>query len=155
VLWNTAREINVKDFTIERSNNATHFISIGQVAATNAAGYSFADQNPLSGVSYYRLKIMDKDGSFKYSKIVTINTNLLHSISLYPNPASSNITITHKLVSKATTMGIYTLDGKLVKNITPATGTTQTNVDIDTLAVSYYMVVIKDGALATRVFVKR
>jgi hypothetical protein len=79
VLWNTAREINVKDFTIERSNNATHFISIGQVAATNAAGYSFADQNPLSGVSYYRLKIMDKDGSFKYSKIVTINTNLLHT----------------------------------------------------------------------------
>jgi hypothetical protein len=52
-------------------------------------------------------------------------------------------------------MGIYTLDGKLVKNITPATGTTQTNVDIDTLAGGYYMVVIKDGALATRVFVKR
>ncbi|MES2773021.1 MAG: autotransporter-associated beta strand repeat-containing protein [Bacteroidota bacterium] len=156
VSWSTAREINLKDFTIERSNNGIHFISVGQVTATNnAGGYQFADLQPLSGVSYYRLKMTDKDGSFKYSRIVIINTNLLHTISIYPNPASSSISVTHKMVSKAATMRIYTLDGKLVQNVPLANGTTQTNVDINSLASGYYLVAINDGAVSTRIFVKR
>ena len=153
--WNTAREINVQNFVVERSSTGADFISIGVVGANNALGYAFIDANPLSGISYYRLKIMDKDGNFKYSKVVTINTKLLNTITVYPNPAANSITVTHGLITKAATLAIYTLDGKLVKSLTMATGSTQTQVDIDELSKGYYLVSVNDGSKSTLVFSKQ
>ncbi len=155
LLWSTANAVNIRNFSIERSNNGTVFTSIGLVDARNGAGridYGFADIYPLDGVSYYRLKIFEKDGSFRYSKIVTINTKLIHSIAVYPNPAVSNITVMHKLIAKPTTLQIYTMDGKFVKTVTLVNGTTQTDIDVNQFSKGNYLVTINDGSVSTVVF---
>ena len=62
-------------FEIEKSNNGKNFSNIGLVLTSNRAGndnYSFNEATELSSVGYYRLKIINKDGSFVYSKIVVL-----------------------------------------------------------------------------------
>jgi hypothetical protein len=75
--WQTAAEINVSRFEIELSKDATRFIKAGTVAAqglNSGSEYSFNVSN-VNSISYYRLKVIDLDGSFKYSKILLVKNN--------------------------------------------------------------------------------
>ncbi|HSZ26303.1 MAG TPA: glycosyl hydrolase [Cytophagaceae bacterium] len=89
--WKTASEINVNNFVVERSSDGIHFTNIGTVYAKGGVNqnstYSFIDMNPMYGINYYHLKIMDKDGKYTYSTIVSVNFGDTNLVSLYPNPA--------------------------------------------------------------------
>lgn len=75
VRWQTFNEKNVSHFIIERSANATEWQSIGELNADNKEinNYQFVDMNILQGKSYYRIKNVDNDGNYTYSKIVNIS----------------------------------------------------------------------------------
>ena len=97
--WQTSEEINFKDFELEYSpdNNGKDFRPIDTV---NAGGNSFGDTysslyDAQQGVGYYRLKIVDVDGSFKYSNIVKLETTDVPTahISLYPNPSKDIVIV--------------------------------------------------------------
>jgi trimeric autotransporter adhesin len=98
--WNTTGEQNTSHFVIERSTNARQFTSIGTTAASNLPGshtYTFTDPNISRlyiPVVYYRLKMVDADGSFSYSNIVGLHMdNDNPRVLLFPNPASDKTTI--------------------------------------------------------------
>lgn len=104
VEWATAMEENNDFFTIERSVDGINFEAIGQ---TSGAGnsrelihYTFADTDPLSGVTYYRIRQTDFDGQYDYSNVTFVSTAV--EMSLFPNPAISGgpITITAGLHQK-------------------------------------------------------
>jgi hypothetical protein len=93
--WTSKSEINTSYFNIQQSTNGLNFNTIGKIYASGAGNYSFVDIN-LSGLSklYYRLEIVDKDGSIQYSKIQMLVKQLKdESISIFPNPTSSFIFI--------------------------------------------------------------
>lgn len=94
--WRTENEINSSHFEVERSTDGRNFTNIGNVTATgrNTNNYSTRDELPVSGVNYYRLKMMDKDGAFSYSQTVKVNFLQGNSITVQPNPAKDFITIT-------------------------------------------------------------
>lgn len=73
--WLTASEENSASYEIERSTDGVHFTSIGSVLALGTtaekSSYQLIDQTPLIGVNYYRLKMLDLDGKFEYSKILS------------------------------------------------------------------------------------
>ena len=75
--WTTATEINSDYFTLERSVDAINFNEIGIVASygttINTHNYTYLDTKPIEGISYYRLKQTDYDGSFKIFNIIPIN----------------------------------------------------------------------------------
>ena len=91
--WETAWEKNSKEFVIERSMDLFEFTPVGNVQAggdTNGRlQYNFVDENPVSGVSYYRLKMVDKDANYNYSvtRDIVIHSNS-DALLVYPNPAS-------------------------------------------------------------------
>jgi hypothetical protein len=96
--WVTATENNNHFFSVQNSDDGMLF---NDIAIINGAGnslepvyYSTVDYSPLNGLSYYRLKQTDFNGSFKYLKTipVQIRTSNFASISLFPNPASNNVT---------------------------------------------------------------
>ena len=96
--WITTSEINANYFDVQRSSDANSFASIGRVNATNTntrQAYNFTDTENYYGVRYYRLRMVDKDNSFVYSGVITINkgtyVNSLQSV--YPNPTSGPISI--------------------------------------------------------------
>jgi glucose/arabinose dehydrogenase len=74
--WETSFEQNISAFEIEYSTNGSNFIKAGLVAAQNAptgADYIFSHAVAYRGTVYYRLKMIDKDGNFRYSSIVRLN----------------------------------------------------------------------------------
>jgi hypothetical protein len=58
--------------------------------------------------------MIDKDGSFKYSSIITVNNKLFNAISIYPNPAINEIVVTHPKIKEETKAIIYNSFGKEV-----------------------------------------
>ena len=99
--WETFNENNASHFIIERSIDNRNFENIGKVSAngnsTAAIQYSYIDNdvNTLSStIIYYRLKMVDADGQYKYSAIVTIYlADITGRITVSPNPASNETTL--------------------------------------------------------------
>ena len=90
--WKTTNEVNNAGFYVERSlGNTSQFYSAGFVPAgpdsTLVKLYQFPDLNSYPGTTYYRLRELDIDSQFVYSKTISIdNTGQPQSLLLYPNP---------------------------------------------------------------------
>jgi hypothetical protein len=88
----TASEVNTAHFNVERSRDGVHFVTVATVKVKgNTADvqlYQVRDPNPLPGLSNYRLKVVDTDGRFVHSKIISISlyTGNAGSTILYPKP---------------------------------------------------------------------
>jgi hypothetical protein len=100
VNWSTTDEINASYFVVERSSNGSDFTGVAQVNASESINpihdYSVNDQlyNVNSNVVYYRLKIVDKDGKYNYSKIIPVKLDQPEStISVYPNPVDNYVVV--------------------------------------------------------------
>ena len=95
--WSTAQESNSSHFEIENRTDNTAFTKIGSVTAKGNSsiqtGYSFIHRNPVAVVNYYRLKLVDLDGHFKYSKTVALKSDGVGVTlnTVYPNPFSNKI----------------------------------------------------------------
>ena len=95
--WETSSETNNAGFEIERSPTTTDFKKVGFVDGSgNSAGskkYQFSDRNSSEEVTYYRLKQLDHDGSFEYSRMIAVQGfRELLSLVTVPNPGSQNNT---------------------------------------------------------------
>lgn len=75
--WQTASEVNNRSFFVERSADGAGFQAIGEVEGANNStlelNYTFVDTQPLPGTNYYRLKQVDFDGQFEFSKVVAVD----------------------------------------------------------------------------------
>ena len=96
VAWSTSDEINSAYFVVERSSDGADFKEVGQVNASESLNpihnYGLNDQlyNVNSNIVYYRLRIVDKDGKYTYSKIIPVKLDQPESsISVYPNPVDN------------------------------------------------------------------
>ncbi|MCF0061996.1 T9SS type A sorting domain-containing protein [Dyadobacter chenwenxiniae] len=140
LLWTTATEINNDHFKIERSKDGRKFEKIGEVAAssdlTAQKHYQYTDRAPLSGINYYRLKQLDHDGKFAYSKMVRLDFKNGSKFLVFPNPASKAIYV--ETPYENGNIQVTDMIGRAVFN-TPPTGT-RTYVDIANLPVGMYVV---------------
>ncbi|HTO14762.1 MAG TPA: T9SS type A sorting domain-containing protein [Edaphocola sp.] len=98
--WETAMETNNKGFEIERSSDGKYWSSIGFVNSSfekgespNVLKYHFTDSNPSKGDVFYRLKQLDFDGNYNYSKINKITFSESSLVHIFPNPAADKISI--------------------------------------------------------------
>ncbi len=95
--WNTAKELSTASFIIESSKNGVSFNEVGSVSAKNngIGSYNFTDRITTVGtLSYYRLKIVDKTGTYAYSNVVAVQLAASNfHLSVYPNPSRNTLTI--------------------------------------------------------------
>jgi hypothetical protein len=114
--WETASELNNNYFEIHRSKDAIDFEILGTVKGKGNSNdlnlYQYVDDFPLDDVSYYRLKQIDFNGDFSYSKIVAVKF-FNNIITIYPNPTQEELTILN-LGNKLIT--ITDISGKEVKD---------------------------------------
>ena len=116
--WSTTNEINNNYYEIEKSIDGSNFNYIGKIDAGNTTAvqqYLFKDVKPYAADNFYRLKQVDKDGHFSYSKIVKVNINEAdgHFI-VYPNPAINKSTVRVLHETKQLTIQLADASGKLV-----------------------------------------
>jgi len=119
--WRTGLEINSKHFEVEKSNNGHDFsvlkIVIAKGNSFQEESYVSNDNNPFSGDNYYRLKQVDFDGSFTYSKIISINFEEGNNrLLLFPNPAQNKVTVSEKNGAVINEVVIYNQLGQEVWN---------------------------------------
>lgn len=123
VNWITATEINNDYFTIERGDDGHNFYPIGKVAgAGNSSSdlyYEFTDEEPLSGVSYYRLRQTDFDGKTTISDVVAVDRSgsVTGRISLFPNPANGHAWLAAKgALRDRMIVRVFDMNGREVLN---------------------------------------
>ncbi len=103
--WATISELNSDYFQIERSVSGNSWKTLARVSASgftnHRIAYSYIDNDPISGKSYYRLKIVDLDGSFEYSPIKSANLQGpdIGRMNIYPNPAKNTVFISGNTTS--------------------------------------------------------
>lgn len=106
ISWITITEQNNDYFTIEKSKDDIHFIPLvdvdGKGNTTTLSYYSEIDDRPYQGVSYYRLKQIDFDGTTTITDIVPVKFGESKSFEIYPNPATNYFFIHGKGIEKAT-----------------------------------------------------
>jgi hypothetical protein len=148
--WKTTSETNNKGFEIERSADARTFERIGFVDGSGDTKenqfYHFTDLNPLA-TSYYRLKQLDYDGKFEYSRTIAVKRDNV-AISIYPNPAQAELTVTGAPGDEA--VSVFAQTGKpVIVNAKLSAG----KLDVKDLKEGIYT--IKIGGFAKKLLIKR
>lgn len=147
--WNTGVESNSKGFTIQASTNGRDFNDVDFISAKGSnSSYQYTDTHAYSSATiYYRLNEIDLDGSSSFSPVVSVKNDHPGNITVYPNPAITEITVTNM----AGTIRVYNATGKLVLSQTAANSSTTLNVQ-PLFAGIYY---VEDSAGNTAKFIKQ
>lgn len=147
--WRTTNEINNNFFEIDHSIDGKVFNSIGTVKNQNGSSitsYSFTDASPSHGLNFYRLKQVDKDGVYNYSKVVSVDLEEMLSFAVYPNPSSSKISLIIPNSSKTSTLILYDLNGKKIMTQQLAAQINSKEIDISKIAKGVYnLMLLQDG----------
>ncbi len=116
--WAVALPGSLNHFEIEHSVNGTEWKSPGKVPfSPSSPGYSFLDKNPGTGVNYYRLNMVDIDGSFEYSKVVSVRMAGNGDLSVSPNPAGGALSLFADWESRDMTVLVFNVSGKLMQQL--------------------------------------
>jgi hypothetical protein len=139
VLWATTQETNSERFEIEHRLNGSTWNKIGEIAShqesSDMKNYSFLHTNPSGGANYYRLKMIDKDNSFAYSRIRSIHFDTKNEFNVYPNPVTDKLLF--KNFERIKEVTLYNPSGKQVfrkKNVSVQ------GIDVNSLPVGNYTV---------------
>ncbi len=146
--WTTSKETNSAGFEIERSQNGKDFTKIGFVKSEankgnsyESLGYVFIDESPNLENNYYRLKQLDLDGKFEYSKIKSVIMENEDAIKVFPNPTSDFVKIeTHG--TKIRLLELLDAKGSVVFKA----NNVQTNIDLTGKSPGiYFLKIVKEN----------
>ncbi len=150
--WTTASEINFSRFDIERSFDAKTFSYIGAVNSKGGNGksnYNFLDKDIHSQTAYYRLKMVDKDNTFSYSKIISsTNSEVINSELYLISQSVYNDNLNLVLGAKEAipvVIEVYDVRGKQVLNLADEKlnpGENKVHIDISSLNQAVYFIKI-------------
>ncbi|HQF43480.1 MAG TPA: YCF48-related protein, partial [Ignavibacteriaceae bacterium] len=121
--WTTATELNNQGFEIERKFDSWEKIGYvpGFGTTTESKSYSFTDSKLNEGNYKYRLKQIDYDGAYKYSKELNVEVSMPLEFSLeqnYPNPFNPSTTIKYSIAEDGyIKLSVYNLLGEEVTNL--------------------------------------
>jgi hypothetical protein len=123
--WSTATETNNLGFEVQRSQDNQNWNSLafikGNGTSTFVHKYQFTDQVETTGIHYYKLKQLDYNGDFNYSKIIEANVSKPLSFDLsqnFPNPFNTSTTIRYQLPKdNFVSLKVYDVLGKEVKTL--------------------------------------
>ncbi|MCF2444015.1 T9SS type A sorting domain-containing protein [Dyadobacter sp. CY345] len=140
--WTTYSEENNAGFDIERSTDAKRFEKIafieGKVNSTSENHYTATDPLPLAGISYYRLKQTDLDGTYAYSQVKSVNNTYAMPVVIYPNPVRDMLTIDLKGNKVAGKLTILNMLGQEIRQ-TDLKGNGQNIIDVSALSPGMYL----------------
>ncbi len=155
--WKTTNEENINSFEIESGGNGNSdwqpleiVPSMGVYA--DGFSYSFIDLTKMSGDRYYRLKIIENDGKYSYSKILFVSSVQTETISITPTLVYGSMNVSLP-TSGQTQVSVYNTSGQLVKTL--ITGNEVFNMDVSGLTRGeYFLRVFQEKNLYTTKFIK-
>jgi hypothetical protein len=156
IKWTTTNEINLKRYDIETSTDGATFTFAGSVkpSVTNTDGIYQFNWNQGNGKMYYRLKIIDNNGSYNYSKIIPVSAvcDEKKFVKLYPNPVIINQILKVIITGYDTSAkgDLYAANGQLIRSFVLKNGTN--NLAIENLAQGFYTFKVSENGTITEAF---
>jgi Secretion system C-terminal sorting domain len=151
--WTTTNEVNTSHFSIEKSTGKD-FVSVGTLAAYHTAGinnYAFIDKDTkLSGIVYYKIKQIDKDGRYSYSK--TIYVSMPSNSKVYPNPTKGRLYV-KILEDGLSDLNVYNMQGKVIKSFKVEKNLNDTSIDLSDLPNQLLVIEIKNQNIIHKHFI--
>jgi uncharacterized delta-60 repeat protein len=152
--WQTINEQHTSAFEVQKSDNGSNFTGIGIIDAagnsTSSKNYSLADLQPLAGLNYYRLKMIDIDGKFTFSKIITVRfDNAAVTLQAFPNPVNRMVNL--QFVAPAGRVKLQLTDavGRTVKSFEVKSSglVTYTSIDMTGLQKGVYFIYVNSESI--------
>ena len=142
--WEIGVADNFNRFEIERLTFENDFEKIGEIEFLGEGKhFQFIDNNPKSGLNYYRLKMIDNDDSFSLSNVVSVNwSDNDKSISINPNPFYDFIQLNLQEEKEASII-IFTPHGQIVDSSTISSS--EKTIDTKSLPPGFYFIQINYG----------
>jgi hypothetical protein len=129
--WETTSETNSRQFIVERSLNGMDFQAIGSVPASGNSSslkqYSLTDNAP-NYINHYRIKQVDVDGRFTYSKILYVKVEKASPLHILQNVVSTNLQYHVNAEMAGSKLDIYDMTGRNVYSTVTKAGAQQLNV---------------------------
>jgi hypothetical protein len=156
VRWTVGEETSTLNYVVERSADGVHFSAIGSESQKGADGVDNAYQYPdneasaVGGTLYYRIREVEIDGTFNYSKILSVSLGGgSGKLSVFPNPAQSFVTVTFSsMMAEAVSLRLFDVRGSQLwsKQYEAQTGQNMVNIDcVNTLPDGVYILQWSDG----------
>lgn len=160
--WATTAETNSDYFEVQRSQNGKAWTKIASVLSSGESKqlltYSFADLTPRPGNNLYRLKMVDKDKTYAFSRIRSINLQSDNRTALYPNPAIDRLTMLTSDLDKVERVQFIDASGKLILD-QKRSGSSNviSEININSLPAGLYVVKVTytDGSVEGAKIVKK
>jgi len=116
--WNTSAETNSSQFEIQRSIDGKKWMELGAVKARGESTvnqtYTYLDQQPRSGSNFYRLKMVDSDGTFAYSSIKNIDVDGKEMVVAFPNPTDGPVQLKLSDWKRVKSVAAFDISGKKI-----------------------------------------
>ncbi|MCC7030918.1 MAG: T9SS type A sorting domain-containing protein [Chitinophagaceae bacterium] len=158
ISWSTTAEYNTAYFEVERSTDAKSWLPIAKVAAGGIThtitNYNRVDDELLSGIAYYRLKMTDLDSKFSYSPVEKVSRIASPEFSIFPNPCSMILNIKLPENPQGSVIEIYTFDGKKIMSVQTQQLNHQLNIETLTKG-TYTLRVLSNQKATTTKFIKQ
>ncbi len=161
VKWSTLSEHNTDHFTVERSLDNRTFIAVGSnitAAGNSSTKRDYQQPDNISSlmqndVIYYRVKLADIDGKFKYSNIVPLRLSQKPGVTIWPNPFQSSINVSITAMSETVVdISIIDISGRNIKTVTQSVSKGITTIAINGLTqlpAGPYLIEITDKKAGT------
>jgi hypothetical protein len=164
--WSVAENETGEEFVVLRSADGKNFTEAGTVFISNKAGaesYNFTDAKELDAVTYYKLKIVNKDARPSYSNVIVLKTAATKStsgITILRNPVESTLTFTYSATTAAqgqvsiyNTVGVKVYSSRLASQ--KGTNAVSLNVDSHLAAGTYILEVVSGTERAVTRMIKQ
>ncbi|MDX1904093.1 MAG: T9SS type A sorting domain-containing protein, partial [Thermonemataceae bacterium] len=150
--WNAYQENPSMKYILERSYDAKNFVAIADYSAFGKEEYKHLDGAPYEGKNYYRVKIVEANGSFQYSNTATADWGNSSALSIYPNPANDVVNVNFSkdfTQEQEVSVRVLSIMGNQIKDKGYTLPKGERNLVIDTkdIAEGLYLLEIKIGTL--------
>lgn len=152
--WSTANEVNFSHFVLQRSTDGKDFTDAAMILSNSHGidynyNYSETLRQNAPQVMYYRLKMVDIDGSFKYSQVRLIKTtgSAQVAVTAYPNPVTSElrITIPANWQNKQVVYDVVNIKGNVVKHRVAERASQTETILVNDMQAGIYVIRLKAG----------
>ncbi|MCE6992939.1 zinc-dependent metalloprotease [Dyadobacter sp. CY323] len=146
--WEVTDQVDMDKYVAEHSTDAKTFRALGETPAMDTAFYTLTHYNPSPGINYYRLKSIETDADFAYSKVIAVNLTNAGDMVFYPNPVTDQLRVKVRpdLIGQSGRIKIFAADGKWVFGKKIGRFREQEQIDVSNLAAGNYWIRIENKA---------
>ena len=141
LVWGTANESNMLSYELQKSKDGVEFTKVVTLPALNRTSnqYSYNDKLP-AGTVYYRIKAIDKDGSFIYSKVLAVSNKSTAMLSVFPNPTTATLLIKHPAAQDKDACRIIDMEGRMLQTVRLQPQSSSSVINVQALKPGAYIV---------------